>query len=45
MSKLKGYMEKILRIDLATGKVKKEPIPETWKRKYIGTYGIGGKIL
>lgn len=40
-----GYMGKILRVDLTTGKVGIEPLPEEMIKLYIGGRGIGAKIL
>ena len=37
-----GYVGKILRVNLSTGKITTEPLPdETILRKYIGGFGIG----
>ncbi|HDJ26253.1 MAG TPA: aldehyde ferredoxin oxidoreductase, partial [Candidatus Bathyarchaeota archaeon] len=38
---MKGYAGRILRIDLSTGAVKTEPLPEEVARKYIGGIGLG----
>lgn len=42
---LGGYMGEVLRIDLSLGKVSKEPLTEEVARKYVGTYGTGGRVL
>jgi aldehyde:ferredoxin oxidoreductase len=42
---MKGYMGNILRVDLTTGKVKTEPLPEELAKLYIGGRGLGAKIL
>jgi aldehyde:ferredoxin oxidoreductase len=41
----RGYMEKILFVDLSTGKIKEEAPGEDFYRDYIGGYGLGAKIL
>lgn len=40
-----GYQGKILHVDLTSGKIWKEDIPEEWKRLYVGSRGINAKIL
>ena len=40
-----GYMGNILRVDLTTGKVGVESLPEDLAKQYIGGRGIGTKIL
>src|SRR5512143_2698526 len=42
---LGGYADKVGRIDLTTGKVTYETIPEEWKIKYIGARGLGVKYV
>lgn len=42
---LQGYANRIARIDLTTGQVKYEGIPEDWARKYIGARGLGSKYV
>jgi aldehyde:ferredoxin oxidoreductase len=42
---LKGYNNKILRLDLSTGDTDFESIDETIARKYIGGVGLAAKIL
>lgn len=41
----RGYMGKILRIDLTAGKWKEEVVPEEWMRKYLGGNGFAARIL
>ena len=41
----RGYMGKILNVDLSTGKVHDEPLDESVCRKFLGGYGIGAKFL
>ena len=38
-------MNQILRVELTKGKVSKEPIPEEWKKQYLGSYGFGARML
>jgi aldehyde:ferredoxin oxidoreductase len=45
MGKMKGYMGKILRIDLTKGRVETEKLDENLARKFIGGSGLGTKIL
>ena len=42
---MKSYMGNILRVDLTTGKVKIEPLPEELAKFYLGGRGLGAKIL
>jgi len=42
---LKGYANRIARIDLSRGDVSYEPLSETDVRKYIGARGLGVKYL
>jgi len=42
---LGGYADHVGRIDLTTGKVMYEAIPEEWKIKYIGARGVGVKYV
>lgn len=39
--KLGGYADRIGRVNLSTGTVSYENIPEDWARKYIGARGLG----
>jgi aldehyde:ferredoxin oxidoreductase len=41
MMQLGGYANHVGRINLTTGDVKYEGIPEDWARKYIGARGLG----
>jgi len=43
--KYKGYMGKILRVNVTTGAVNVEPLPEKLVKEYIGGRGIGAKLL
>lgn len=38
---LGGYADRIARVNLSTGSVNYETIPDDWKRKYIGARGLG----
>jgi len=40
-----GYVNKILYVNLASGRVEIRPFPDEWKRKYLGGRGIGIRIL
>ncbi len=42
---MKGYMGKILRVDLTKGKVETEKLDENLARKFIGGSGLATKIL
>lgn len=42
---MKGYKGKILRIDLTTGKIKRDTISEEFCETWIGGYGFAAKIL
>ncbi|MBU1036337.1 aldehyde ferredoxin oxidoreductase family protein [bacterium] len=42
---LGGYMGKILRVNLTTGKTSEEPLNEEIARKFIGARGYGAKII
>jgi aldehyde:ferredoxin oxidoreductase len=41
----KGYMGKILRVNVTTGKASVEPLPEDLIMQYIGGRGFGAKLL
>ncbi len=41
----RGYMGKLLFVDLTRGELKEEPLDEQMARDYIGGYGIGARIL
>ncbi|MFH1087816.1 MAG: aldehyde ferredoxin oxidoreductase family protein [Chloroflexota bacterium] len=40
-----GYMNAIMRIDLSTGSVKRQPLPFTLRKKYVGGMGLGARLL
>ena len=40
-----GHQGKILHVDLSTGKIWKEDIPEEWRKLYVGSRGINAKLL
>jgi aldehyde:ferredoxin oxidoreductase len=42
---LGGYADHIGRINLSTGEVRYETIPEEWKLKYVGARGLGVRYL
>jgi aldehyde:ferredoxin oxidoreductase len=42
---LSGYANHIGRINLSSGEVSYEQIPEDWARKYIGARGLGVRYL
>jgi len=42
---LGGYADKVGHVDLTTGTVEYKPIPEDWKRKYIGARGVGVRYV
>jgi aldehyde:ferredoxin oxidoreductase len=41
----RGYMGKMLFVDLSEGKLRDEPLDEKLCRQFIGGYGIGARIL
>ena len=41
----RGYMGKILYVDLAAGTIQEEALDEQLCREYIGGYGIGARLL
>ena len=41
----RGYMGRILNVDLTSGRIEEEPLAETLCRNFLGGYGIGAKIL
>ena len=41
----RGYMGKLLFVDLSAGEVKEEPLDEQMAKDFIGGYGIGARIL
>jgi aldehyde:ferredoxin oxidoreductase len=40
-----GYAGAILSVDLTAGSLQKQPLPEEWKKKYIGGRGFGVRII
>ena len=41
-----GYAGKLLRVDLSSGKISEEPLPDNETlRKYVGGLGLGAKIV
>jgi aldehyde:ferredoxin oxidoreductase len=40
-----GFANRVARVDLSSGTVSYEPIPEEWARKYIGARGLGVRYL
>ncbi|MBN1289582.1 MAG: aldehyde ferredoxin oxidoreductase family protein [Actinobacteria bacterium] len=40
-----GWMGTILRVDLSSGKIEREPLDENLAREYVGGRGLGMKIL
>ncbi len=42
---LGGYANKVARVNLSTGEVSYETIPEEWARKYIGARGLGVRYM
>ncbi len=40
-----GYMEKILRVNLTTGKITTEKLPDNLKKEFVGGRGIASKYL
>jgi len=43
--KLKGYIGKILHVDLSSSKVRVEDLNEEWAQQFIGGSGLGAKFL
>ena len=41
----RGYMGRILEVDLSTGRISEEPLDEELCRNFLGGYGIGAKLL
>ncbi|MCX6687568.1 MAG: aldehyde ferredoxin oxidoreductase, partial [Methanoregula sp.] len=40
-----GYAGAILSVDLTAGLVQQQPLPEEWKKKYLGGRGFGVRII
>jgi aldehyde:ferredoxin oxidoreductase len=45
MNMARGYMGKILNVDLTTGQIKEEALDEQLCRDYVGGYGVGAKLI
>ena len=45
MTTLGGYADRIARIDLTSGSIGYESIPDEWARKYIGARGLGVRYV
>ena len=45
MKKLFGYTQKVMRVDLATGRITIEELPEDILKKWVGGVGLGIKYL
>jgi aldehyde:ferredoxin oxidoreductase len=45
MTTMFGYTGEILRVNLTTGKIKKEPLSEKKAKQFLGGRGLGGKLL
>lgn len=41
----RGYMGKILRVDLTKGELKSEELDESLGRRFLGGYGLGARII
>jgi len=37
--------DRVLRVDLSTASVESEPIPASWRRRYVGGKGLGARYL
>jgi len=37
--------DRILEVDLSTGSVESRPVPEAWRRRYVGGKGLGARYL
>jgi aldehyde:ferredoxin oxidoreductase len=44
-SMFRGYMGKLLRVDLSRGEMREETLDENICRRYIGGYGIGARLI
>jgi aldehyde:ferredoxin oxidoreductase len=42
---MNGYMSKILRVDLATGELRDEPLNEEYTRAFVGGSGLAARIV
>ena len=41
----RGYMGKVLHVDLTSGAIEPEELPESMYEQYLGGYGLGARIL
>ena len=41
----RGYMDKILRVDLADSRIGEQSLDDEMKRQFLGGYGIGARII
>jgi aldehyde:ferredoxin oxidoreductase len=41
----RGFMGRILNVDLTTGRLTDEPVDESLARRFLGGYGLGAKLL
>jgi aldehyde:ferredoxin oxidoreductase len=41
----RGYMGKVLHVDLSSGAIEPEELPESMYEQYLGGYGLGARIL
>ncbi len=39
------HRDTVLRVDLTTSEVSREPVPEQWRRQYLGGKGLGARYL
>ncbi|WP_290814847.1 aldehyde ferredoxin oxidoreductase C-terminal domain-containing protein [Halovivax sp.] len=40
-----GAPDRLLRVDLSAERVESEPVPERWRRRYVGGKGLGARYL
>ena len=40
-----GYLGNILKVNLSSGKIKEKSLSDKFYRKWLGTYGLGSRIL
>ena len=40
-----GFMGKVLRVDLSSGRIAEEAVPAEWNRKFLGGAGVASKYL
>jgi aldehyde:ferredoxin oxidoreductase len=41
----RGYMDKILRVDLCAPQIREETLDDEMKRRFLGGYGVGARII